>query len=794
MAGLAPDTLRLDQPTDQPAGEGIIVEIVEDGDQPVIDTKGAVIEIEHGDGSVSISLDGKPIEEAANDNPNDEAWFSNLADGKIEELELGRISDELLRGIAEDATSRQQWIEALSQGIQLLGIRVEIPGLQGASDSAPVEGMSKVRHPLLLEAVLRFQANARSEMLPTDGPVKIRDDGGGHPPEQMGHNGGPPLDATYTGSTFDNDQLADALETDLNHYLTSVATEYYPDTDRMFFKLGFSGMSFKKVYFCPLRGRPISETVDAADLIVNNAATDLKNAKRVTHRVMMRPSVVKRMQILGVYRDIELNDPQPAQTDSYQRAQKDQQGVSPESMNPEDRDREIYECYCELKIAGYEHRLKGKETGLEIPYRVTIDVSSRKILAIVRNYNKTDGLPEPRSSFVKYTFVPGLGFYDIGLLDILGNTTNAITAAWREMLDNGMFANFPGFLIAKSASRQNTSIMRVPPGGGAQVDTQGMKIGEAVMPLPYNTAQMGPLMQLIQAMEVDGQRVGGTSELQVGEGRQDAPVGTTLALIDQATKILNSVHKRMHSAQAEEFKLLVECFREHPESLVGRDCPSGQKWTEQVFLKALDDCDLVPQADPNTASHTQRITKLQALNMWAMANPSLADPIAIAKATIQGLGFSNPEAYMAPPSAMAQEPPEMAEIKAGIATAKQIADAKTQEAGAKVAQANAKVEEIKAKAAQGAFAPKGLAGAQQGPNMLDAADLKIKAEDAATRRQSLGLKAHELVLDSHNQELDRQAEHQGDLIDLAREIMKNPERAMEGAKDTKTAEREIGAT
>ena len=192
--------------------------------------------------------------------------------------------------------------------------------------------------------------------------------------------------------------------------------------------------------------------------------------------VMMKPSTVRRLQILGVYRDIDLAMPKEASPDAVQRAKNEQQGLSDSTFRPEDRDREIYECYCELNIPGFEHKLKGKETGLEIPYRVTIDVSTREVLSVVRNYNKDDEeLPAARKTFVKYTFVPGFGFYDIGLLHILGNTTNAITAAWRELLDAGMYNNFPGFLMADTGARQNTNIFRVPPGGGALVKTGGMQ-------------------------------------------------------------------------------------------------------------------------------------------------------------------------------------------------------------------------------------------------------------------------------------------------------------------------------
>ena len=332
--GLKPNIFSL--PPEQPdlSGDDMQVMIDEGDDLHHTDDKGNLLRIEHPDGSITISLDGHSLRDDE-DRPDYGDWFRNLVD-EIDDGELNKISEELMRGIRDDIESRKDWIEDRAQGIKLLGLKIEIPGLQGATDGAPVEGMSRVRHPLLLEAVLRFQANARSELLPTDGPVKIRNDA--------------------IGSTIQQDALGDALEKDLNHYLTAVASEYYPDTDRMLLMLGFGGTAFKKVYFCPLRNRPVSESVDANDLIVSNSATDLRNAKRVTHRVSMRPSTVKRLQILGVYRDIDLSTPMPVDLDAVQREKNAQQGIAPESYNPDDRDREIYEVYCELDIPGFEHK------------------------------------------------------------------------------------------------------------------------------------------------------------------------------------------------------------------------------------------------------------------------------------------------------------------------------------------------------------------------------------------------------------------------------------------------------
>lgn len=742
MAGLSP-SIRLDQPVNDNPLEDIVIE---DADAPddaeTLDDDQNVVSIEHGDGSVTISLDSGSLGNKRA--PRQSGWFANLAE-EIDGHEVSRIAEDLMRGIEDDLSSRTEWVEDQAQGLKLLGLKIEIPNTQGASDGAPVDGMSRVRHPLLLEAVLRFQANARSELLPTDGPVKVRNDDNN---AQLGE-----------------DQLADALERDMNHYLTSTATEYYPDTDRMLFKLGFSGTAFKKVYFCPLRNRPVSESVDADDLIVNNACTDLGNAKRKTLRVSMLPSTVKRLQILGVYRDISLSDPLAPKMDSFQREEKSQQGLQPDSANPEDYNRDIYECYCELDVKGYEHKLRGKVTGLEVPYRVTIDVSSREILSIVRNYNEaTKDLPEERKVFVKYTFVPGFGFYDIGLLHILGNTTNAITAAWREALDAGMFANFPGFLISKSASRQNTNIMRVPPGGGVQVDTGGKPIGDAVMPLPYKTPDAG-FIQFISDIATTGMRIGGTSEQQVGEGRADAPVGTTLALIDQATKVLNSVHKRMHAAQAEELSLVAACFRENPESFWQRKGKSNKKWDEATFIGALDNCDLVPQADPNTASHSQRIMKVMGLKQLQASNPNMYDPLAVEEAALQTLGWSNPQQFLAktpaPPS-----PEEMEKIeKLKIEQQRAATDDKL--ANAKVAETGAKIQEMQ----QG---EQGGLGAGQVDTEVDKMDAETRRMDVGLKAQKLGLEKHKLAIDDENQDKDRALSERESLLDFARSVVDHP--------------------
>lgn len=754
LGGFGRANLRLVGPTpanDLLADNDIQIDVADDdADQPNINDEGQILSIEHGDGSVTISMNDQPLLAGPGHNSGNHDWFRNLAD-EIDDGQLGMVAEDLLRGVTDDEQSRKDWVDTVATFVKLLGVTIEVPNVSGSSDGAPVEGMSKVRHPLLLEAVLRFQANARGEFLPADGPLKIRND---------------------SSDGAESELLAGALEKDMNHYLTAHATEYYPDTDRMFFRLGLDGTTFKKVYRCPLRMRPVSETVMANDLIVSNDATDLANARRVTHRLMMSPTTIRRMQIIGAYRDVDLGAPVEPQLDEAQREMRRQQGQTDATLNPDDRDRQLYEIYCDLDLKGYEHRWKGEPSGLEIPYRVTVDVTSHQVLSLVRDFDEPDDdeeLPKRRETFVQYQYVPGFGFYSLGLGHILGNTTNAITAAWREMLDNGMFANFPGFLIAKAATRQQTSILRVPPGGGQPVDTLGKPIAQSVMPLPYNTTQMPPLMQLVESMATTGARIGGTAEIQVGEGKQDAPVGTTLALIDQATKIENSVHKRVHTAQAQEFKLLVALFREHPEDFLRCEGKgfSGQDWDTQTFLQALGSCDLVPQADPNTSSQLQRLMKAMGLLQLSGSAQSLYDPIAVHSYAMKTMGVNNPQQFFVPPTAMAQPPPQLQQLQAEMKAKQQQADARTTDANARAATAKAKLAETQAKIEQGGFAKAGKGG----PQPLDAINAKAKMMDAETRRFDAHAKVGEMQQQSHDRQLDRQAEQNSDRVDLVKALL-----------------------
>lgn len=614
--------------TDYSDLSSVQIEVDLDGKQSQEQNKNNIVRVELPDGSVSINF-----APAANDQEEGD-FDDNLALSLSPDI-LASVGSELVRLIKQDDESRQEWLQQYVSGLELLGTKIEQPRSNASDGSTAVEGQSTVRHPLLIESIVRFQSNARGEMLPSTGPVRVRNDG---------------------TTTLLSDVQALALERDFNHYLTVTAPEYYPDTERLFFSLGFCGTAFKKVYYCPIRRRPVSEFVDVKDVIVSNAETSIQSSPRVTHSIRMSASILKRMQLAGIYRDVTLTDVSPGQRNIADQKIDQLQGITPNTASrAEQNDRDIYECYCELDLPGYEHKEDGEATGLRLPYRVTIDKASEQVLEIRRWWKDGDTSYLRRQVFVDYIFVPGLGFYGLGFLHLLGNTTMALTAALRLCIDNGMFANFPGFLYAKSAGRQMTNEFRVAPGSGVAIDTGGQPIQNMVANLPYRGVDAA-FLNLIQMVEQGGQRLGGIADVAVGDANTEAPVGTTIALIEQATKVMSAAHKRMHAAQAREFYLLKELFKECPESFwENNQFPAGT-WTPQTLVSALNNANLVPVADPNTPSQTARIQKAMAIKQMQTANPALYNPKAVDTRILTMLGIEDADTLFAPPMPPPQDP------------------------------------------------------------------------------------------------------------------------------------------
>jgi hypothetical protein len=640
-----------EQPPGAAPDQAPLVVSITHGEGADSDIEGADDGIELEDGSLLLDLSGrKPkIKDAA----GAKAHGANLAE-YIDEPELARIAEELHQGIEADLETRRDWLERRASGIKHLALKVENPRSPSADADTAVEGQTTVRSPVLLDAVLRFQANARGELLPAGGPVKMRNDT--TLPSQTRKM---QMQAAQLPPD-ESDMLAEALEKDFNHYLTVVDKAYYPDTNRMFFMQGYGGSGFKKVYRCPIKRRPMSRAIDASDVIVSDNEVSLEDCGRVTHRITMRPSVLKRMQLSGAYRDIDVPPPIAPSPDPAERAEDDVAGLAPLNARPSDYPHTIYESYCELDIEGFEHEEDGEVTGLPLPYRVTMDKDSREILEVRRNWREGDDRYLGRMPLVKYSFVEGIGFYGIGLLNIMGNATAAITTAWRLALDSGGFSSWPGFLYSEVVGRQDTMAFRVGLGSGARINTGGQPISQHIMPLPYKDATAG-LVQITSHIEDEARRVGGTPELMTGEGRQDVPVGTTLAMLDQAVKVIDSVHKGMHISQAEELSLLRDLFIEDPDALLCSNPSPARQWERDELVRALRNCNLSPQADPNTPSHTIRVMKAVALVQLVMMNPQIWDMYAVVRRVSSMVGLGDVEDLFGPPQqGQAPDPKAMA--------------------------------------------------------------------------------------------------------------------------------------
>ncbi len=615
-----------DQPEEQ--FQDGTVDLPDEGDGSSIDeTTGAKITVDD-DGGVTIEINPKKDKK-----PKSDKHSVNLA-LELEETELGMIAEEVLQGIDNDIQSRSDWEVAYDRGIELMGIKLK----DASSEVSSTGSISQIYHPLLIETTVRYQSNAMGELLPSAGPVKVMD---------------------YSNESGEPDRIekAEAFEKDFNYYLTTVAKEYYPDTDQLLFNQGWSGMAFKKVFECPIRKRPCSDLVMSPDLIVSNDVVDLETATRMTHRTKMSKSLVRRLQKAKFYRKVDLGQAVEQPTIVEQKVA-EVQNIQITSKLPADYLHTIYECYVELDIPGYD-----EGDGIPLPYVVTIDKDSRQILAIYRNWDKGDEDFKADIPFVKYGMIPALGFYDLGFVHLLGNTTRTLTAILRMQLDAGQFSIFPGFLFAKQGGKQTNKDIRLSPGTGQEIDTGGMPINQVAMALPY-PGPSSVLAGISEKVAQDGMRLGMAAQVEVGEGRADVPVGTTMALIEQATKVMAAVHKRNHVSQQREFEKLRKLFNKNPEALWKFSKNPARKW--QV-AEEFSDLELIPASDPNVPSHTHRLMQSAALlGMAQSAPPGVFNPRAVAQQALAAIGIKDTESVLAPlppPGAPPPPPPPDVQVK-----------------------------------------------------------------------------------------------------------------------------------
>lgn len=720
-----------------------------------VDPVTGTIETDQADGGVVVQLDANRPDKSGDD-PDE--FYKNLA-LDMDAGQLSQIANDLYDAIEADNQSRNGALAIRNRGLDLMGLKLQEPNSGVGDTAAPIEGMSSVTNPLLLDACLRSWANAVGELLPANGPVKIKDDG---------------------EETAAEDDLADALERDMNHYLTTTASEYYPDTSHMLlWGNHFGGSGFKKVYRCPMRRRPVSESVDMKDLIVSDTAKDLRSCGRITHQISMRPSVMKRMQLLKAYRDVALTQPTP-QPNQVDQKIAGIQGTTNQQRRPEDQPYTVWETQCEIDIPKYAPE-GFKDKGIPLPYLVTIDKDSREVLALRRDWEMEDDQAERERMYVKYPYVPGPGFYGTGLLNILGNSTAAMTAAWREALDAGMFASFPGGLIDKTSSRQETSDMQVGPGQFKGIETMGRDIRSIAMGMPFHDVTPG-LMALIDKITAQSEKLSGAANLATNEGVKDVPVGTMLAQIEQSTKIMAAAHKGMHTAQSEEIELLTKLFRKNPEDFwrLNKTCPKGY-WNEEKFIQALDDCNLVPVSDPNVPSHIHRIAKAVAL-VQLKADPALG-PLLSAKEVLtrvlRAMKEDSQGLIMDAPPQGAQPDPKAIEAHAKVITAQ----TKATEAEGKL-KALPQEMALKAKELQSKedIATVNLASEQ----VIHAGDAAKAEHTLATERHDRGLQTIKTAADIQAQERDHGlgvAQHAHEVDQSAHQrVMDHKEHALETDK------------
>lgn len=560
-----------------------------------VDPISGAVEIDQPDGGVVVQFPGSGgvAGEATNEPIDPKVFYENLCD-KIEEGKLNLIVEDLIEQIQADDQSRQEWLANRKRGLDLLGLKLQDPKSAVGDSSSAADGMSVVTNPTMLELVLKGWANAQGELLPARGPAKIEDVSG--------------------QENSKRDELAEELENGVNWYLTTRDTSYYPETSHMLlWGVYFGGSGFKKVHIDPIRKRPRSDSVDPKDLIVSDTTKDLASCERITHQTLVRPSVMKRYQAKKFWREVALQPPTP-QPNVVDYGVASIQGTTLNvNTRPEDQPYTVWETQCELDLPEFAPP-EFKDKAIPLPYRVTIEKDSRVVLAIRRDWKPEDVEAERRQIYVKYPYVPGPGFYGTGMLNIVGNGSAALTAAWREALDAGMYANFPGGLVTQIGNRQQSSNLRPAPGEFVPVQVPtGTKIQDAFMPLPYKDVTPG-LMSLIDKIQAQMKSVGSAPDVPVGEGVQNVPVGTMLAHIEQATQIMMAAHKGMHTAQSEELDLIVDLFREEPESFWrGNKKMKKGFWNEQKLFQALDTYSLVPRSDPNVPSHVHRMMKAVAL-------------------------------------------------------------------------------------------------------------------------------------------------------------------------------------
>ena len=538
------------------------------------------VTIEDDDGSVTIDFDPN--------NQDAEASFDDNLAEYMEDDELNTLGSEIISMYEEDRNSRSDWEDAYINGLDLLGVKNE-------ERSVPFDGATGVTHPILNEATIRFVSQAMMELFPSSGPVK----------------------ASIIGKSSP-ERLAQAqrVQDYMNYLLTEEIEQYRPDTEQLLFQLALSGSAFRKVYYDPTHDRPESLFVPAEDFVVSYETTDLKNSSRFTHVMRKTDNFVRRMQLNGFYRDVDIGEPL-GDSGEVQTKYSELTGVTEVT---ESDIRIILETHVELDLKGFEDRDEsGEETGLQLPYIVTVDESSGKVLSVRRNYLQEDPLKIARQHFVHYKFQPGLGFYGFGLIHLIGSIAKSSTSILRQLIDAGTLANLPAGFKARGL-RIKGDDKPIEPGEFRDIDLPSGAIRDNILPLPFKEPS-STLAQLMGVLVDEGRRIASIADMNIGEGNQEAPVGTTLALIERSMKVMSAVHARLHASFRIEFKLLSNIIKttlpQYPYEVDGDSLIASEDFDDRV--------DIIPVSDPNATSFAQRMMQHQAALQTASQAPQLYD-------------------------------------------------------------------------------------------------------------------------------------------------------------------------
>jgi hypothetical protein len=587
-----------------------------------VQTDGGPVEIEMTEeGGAEVSFDPKAASPEGG-----EDHFENLAEF-LEDGILDPLGLKLIDSYNEYKESRADWEDSYREGLDLLGFKYQ-------RRTQPFRGASGVNHPVLAEAVTQFQAQAYKELLPADGPVRT---------QILGDVTTPKEDQATRVKDFMNYQIMDQMK------------EYEPEFDQMLFYLPLSGSTFKKVYYDDLLGRAVSKFVPAEDLVVPYSATSLDDAESIIHIVKISENELRKQQVSGFYKDIELGTP-PVTENQLEDKKLELEGIT---KNSQEDQYTMYEIHTDLDLEGYEDvDEEGEPTGIKLPYIITVAEVNSKVLSIRRNYSPQDPLKKKKNYFVQFKFLPGTGFYGFGLIHMIGGLTRTATAALRQLLDAGTLANLPAGFKSRGV-RIRDDAQPLQPGEFRDVDSPTGAISDQFMQLPFK----GPNQTLLQLMGVcvqAGQRFASIADSQVGDMNQAAAVGTTVALLERGSRVMSAIHKRLYVGLKQEFKLLAEVFKTYLPPVYPYDVPGASR---EVKVQDFDDkIDILPVADPNIFSQTQRISMAQTQLQLAQSNPKIHNLYQAYRSMYDAIGVKNVNAILPPPMKPAPLDPSLEHI------------------------------------------------------------------------------------------------------------------------------------